>query len=92
MDRSNLVPALLAISFDINDGPTVYFSGDNGVCADMAIIRDLYRPEVAIMTVGGKYNMGYREAVYAAALILPEYVISKKGRPIHGEDCFSASC
>jgi L-ascorbate metabolism protein UlaG (beta-lactamase superfamily) len=60
---------------DINDGPTVYFSGDTGVCADMAIIRDLYRPEVAIMTVGGKYNMGYREAAYAAALILPEYVI-----------------
>ncbi len=27
------------------------------------------------MTVGGKYNMGYREAAYAAALVLPKYVI-----------------
>jgi len=60
----------------IKDGPSVYFSGDTGVMADMAIIRDLYRPNIAIMTVGGKYNMGYREAAYAASLILPEYVIT----------------
>jgi len=60
---------------DIKDGATVYFSGDTGVCADMTIIRDLYRPNVAIMPVGGKYNMGYREAAYAAGLIWPEYVI-----------------
>jgi L-ascorbate metabolism protein UlaG (beta-lactamase superfamily) len=59
----------------IDDGPTIYFSGDTGVCADMPIIRDLYRPSVAIMTAGGKYNMGYREAAYAAALVLPDYFI-----------------
>jgi L-ascorbate metabolism protein UlaG (beta-lactamase superfamily) len=59
----------------IDDGPTIYFSGDTGVFADMPIIRDLYRPSVAIMTAGGKYNMGYREAAYAAALVLPDYFI-----------------
>ena len=42
----------------------------------MPIIRDLYRPNVAIMTVGGKYNMGYREAAYAASLVWPEYLIA----------------
>ncbi|MBW1961212.1 MAG: metal-dependent hydrolase [Deltaproteobacteria bacterium] len=70
-------PGSGAIGFilDIEDVGTVYFSGDTGVCADMPIIRDLYRPQVAIMTVGGKYNMGYREAAYAASLIWPEYVI-----------------
>ena len=62
----------------IKEGATVYFSGDTGVMADMSIIRDLYRPNVAIMTAGGKYNMGYREAAYAASLIWPEYFI-----PIH---------
>jgi len=60
---------------DIEDGPAIYFSGDTGVMADMMIIRDLYRPDVAIMTVGGKYNMGYREAAYAASMLLPRYVI-----------------
>jgi L-ascorbate metabolism protein UlaG (beta-lactamase superfamily) len=59
----------------IDDGPAIYFSGDTGVFADMPIIRDLYRPNVAIMTAGGKYNMGYREAAYAASLVLPDYFI-----------------
>ena len=70
-------PGSGAVGFilDIAQGTTVYFSGDTGVCADMTIIRDLYRPNVAIMTVGGKYNMGYREAAYAAGLVLPEYFI-----------------
>jgi L-ascorbate metabolism protein UlaG (beta-lactamase superfamily) len=61
---------------DFAHGPSVYYSGDTGVFGDMAIIRDLYRPEVAIFTVGGKYNMGVREAAYAASLVLPEYLIA----------------
>lgn len=71
-------PGSGAVGFvlEIKDGPSVYFSGDTGVMADMAIIRDLYRPDVAIMTVGGKYNMGYREAAYAAGLVLPRYLIA----------------
>ena len=70
-------PGSGAIGFvlDIDNGGSIYFSGDTGVCADMPIIRDLYRPNVAIMTVGGKYNMGYREAAYAASLVWPEYLI-----------------
>ena len=60
------------------DGPIIYYSGDTGVFGDMAIIRDLYAPDLAICTVGGKYNMGYREAAYAASLLLPEAFI-----PIH---------
>jgi len=70
-------PGSGAVGFilDINEGATVYFSGDTGVMADMSIIRDLYRPNVAIMTAGGKYNMGYREAAYAASLVWPEFLI-----------------
>ncbi len=60
------------------DGPSVYYGGDTGVFGDMAIIRDLYRPDVAILPVGGKYNMGVREAGYAASLIAPKLFI-----PIH---------
>lgn len=59
----------------IEGGAIIYFSGDTGVFGDMAIIRDLYRPDVAILAVGGKYNMGYREAAYAVSLLLPDYVI-----------------
>lgn len=59
----------------IDDGPSIYFSGDTGVMSDMTLIRDLYRPDVAILTAGGKYNMGYREAALAASLIWPKWVI-----------------
>jgi len=62
----------------IQEGPSIYYAGDTGVFGDMAIIRDLYHPEVAILPVGGKYNMGVREAGYAVSLLCPQCVV-----PIH---------
>jgi L-ascorbate metabolism protein UlaG (beta-lactamase superfamily) len=62
----------------LSDGPSIYFAGDTGVFLDMALIRDLYAPDFAICPVGGKYNMGYREAAYAAALIGARYFL-----PVH---------
>lgn len=64
------------LAFD--GGPSIYYAGDTGVFGDMAIIRDLYSPEVAVMPVGGKYNMGYREAAYATSLVHPKLFL-----PIH---------
>lgn len=61
---------------DPAEGPIIYYSGDTAVFGDMALIRDLYRPKIAIFTVGGRFNMGVREAAYAAAFVLPEYVIA----------------
>ena len=63
---------------EFKDGPSIYYGGDTGVFGDMAIIRDLYSPDVAILPVGGKYNMGHREAGYAASLIQARYFM-----PIH---------
>ncbi|HSR13718.1 MAG TPA: metal-dependent hydrolase [Thermodesulfobacteriota bacterium] len=63
---------------EFKNGPSIYYGGDTGVFGDMAIIRDLYSPDVAVLPVGGKYNMGYREAGYAASLIHPKYFL-----PIH---------
>ena len=75
-----VMPGSGAVGFVLrfNDGPSIYYSGDTGVFNDMALIRDLYRPELAICTAGGKYNMGYREAAYAAGLLLADYFI-----PVH---------
>ena len=60
------------------EGASVYYGGDTGVFGDMAIIRDLYGPDVAVLPVGGKYTMGVREAGYAASLLTPKVFI-----PIH---------
>jgi L-ascorbate metabolism protein UlaG (beta-lactamase superfamily) len=63
---------------EFKGGPSIYYGGDTGVFGDMAIIRDLYSPDVAILPVGGKYNMGVREAGYAAGLVHPKVFL-----PIH---------
>jgi L-ascorbate metabolism protein UlaG (beta-lactamase superfamily) len=63
---------------EFRNGPSIYYGGDTGVFGDMAIIRELYSPDVAILPVGGKYNMGFREAGYAAGLIHPKVFL-----PIH---------
>lgn len=57
------------------DDTRVYFAGDTGVFGDMKLIADLYTPQMAIMPIGGKYNMGVREAAYAAYLVKPKVFI-----------------
>ncbi len=57
------------------DDVRVYFAGDTGVFGDMRLIADLYAPQLAIMPVRGKYNMGVREAAYAAYLMKPKVFI-----------------
>lgn len=51
------------------DGTVVYHSGDTCVFGDMRIIGELYRPDVAILPIGGWFTMDPRQAAYAARLI-----------------------
>ena len=53
----------------VGGGGPVYVSGDTNVFGDMAIIRELYAPEIALMPIDGHYNMGPREAAYALGLL-----------------------
>jgi L-ascorbate metabolism protein UlaG (beta-lactamase superfamily) len=50
-------------------GPTIYFAGDTNVFGDMALIRRLYEPEVAVIPIGDHFTMGPREAAVALELI-----------------------
>ena len=56
-------------------GKTVYFAGDTGLFGDMELIGKMYRPEVAVLPVGGKYGMGVYEASWAASLLRSPVVI-----------------
>ena len=51
------------------NGFTIYFSGDTGIFGDMALIGELYKPEVAFLPVGGHYIMEPRQAAKAAQLL-----------------------
>ena len=60
---------------ELPGGVKVYHAGDTGVFGDMAIIRELYAPEIVMLPVGDHFTMGPREAAYACKLLQPRYVI-----------------
>ncbi len=57
------------------DGTVVYHSGDTCVFGDMQIIGELYRPDVAILPIGGWFTMDPKQAAHAAKLIGAKRVI-----------------
>ena len=60
---------------EFSTGAKVYHAGDTNVFGDMAIIRDLYAPEIVMLPIGDHYTMGPREAAYACNLLKPKHVI-----------------
>ncbi|HOT06135.1 MAG TPA: metal-dependent hydrolase [Methanotrichaceae archaeon] len=64
-----------AAGFVIEDGTSVYHAGDTALFSDMKLIGELYRPEVALLPIGGRWTMGPREAALAASWIRPEVAI-----------------
>lgn len=69
-------PVGFIIKFE--NGAKFYIAGDTGAMADMKyVIHDYYRPDVAILPIGGMFTMGPELAAFAASLIEPtSYVIS----------------
>jgi L-ascorbate metabolism protein UlaG (beta-lactamase superfamily) len=59
-------------------GPVLYHAGDTDVFGDMRLIGELYRPEVAMLPIGGHFTMGPREAALAA-----KYLGAKTVLPLH---------
>jgi L-ascorbate metabolism protein UlaG (beta-lactamase superfamily) len=57
------------------NGGKIYHAGDTNVFGDMAIIRELYAPEIAMIPMGDLFTMGPREAAYAINLLKPKTVI-----------------
>jgi L-ascorbate metabolism protein UlaG (beta-lactamase superfamily) len=55
--------------FVIDSGARVYHAGDTGVFGDMALIGELYRPDLALLPIGDFYTMGPREATKATELL-----------------------
>ena len=62
----------------IADGPVLYHAGDTTVFSDMKLIRELYRPEVAMLPIGGHYTMSPVEAAMAVRFLEPKIVL-----PLH---------
>ena len=70
-------PAGYVIRFE--NGYTVYHAGDTGVFGDMAFIGRYYRPDLALLPIGGHFTMDPSHAAYAVReLLRPKVVV-----PIH---------
>ena len=51
------------------NGTSIYAAGDTGVFGDMALIKRIYQPDVAILPIGDFYTMGVKEAAVALELL-----------------------
>lgn len=63
---------------ELENGFRIYHAGDTDVFGDMALIRELHRPDLAMLPIGGHYTMGPREAALAVELLGVQHVL-----PIH---------
>lgn len=59
-------------------GAVLYHAGDTAVFSDMKLIRELYRPEVVMLPIGGHFTMDPREAALAVRFLEPAVVL-----PLH---------
>jgi len=57
------------------DGRRAYFAGDTAVFSDMALIAEIYRPELAFLPIGDLFTMGPEEAAVACRLLKVPRVI-----------------
>ena len=63
---------------EMENGFRIYHAGDTAVFGDMRLIGELYRPDLAMLPIGGHYTMGPREAAKAVELLGVRHVM-----PIH---------
>jgi L-ascorbate metabolism protein UlaG (beta-lactamase superfamily) len=53
----------------MENGFTLYFSGDTGIFGDMQLIAEIYRPSAACLSIGDHFTMGPDEAAHACRLL-----------------------
>ena len=58
--------------------PVAYHAGDTNVFGDMQLIGQLYKPEIALLPIGGHYTMSPKEAALATRLLGAKTIL-----PIH---------
>jgi L-ascorbate metabolism protein UlaG (beta-lactamase superfamily) len=54
---------------ELEDGYRVYHAGDTEAFGDMALIRELHRPDLALLPIGGHYTMDPAGAAMAVELL-----------------------
>jgi len=63
---------------ELENGFRIYHAGDTAVFGDMALIRQLFKPDLAMLPIGGHFTMDPVAAALAAELLRRQHVL-----PIH---------
>jgi L-ascorbate metabolism protein UlaG (beta-lactamase superfamily) len=63
---------------ELENGFRIYHAGDTAVFGDMTLIRDLFRPDLAMLPIGGHFTMDPVGAALATELLGVRHVL-----PIH---------
>jgi len=59
--------------------PTLYHMGDTGIFGDMALVQELYQPEIGLVPIGDRFTMGAK----LAALACKRYFKFRRIVPMH---------
>ncbi|MGD2135692.1 MAG: metal-dependent hydrolase [Gemmatimonadales bacterium] len=59
-------------------GTTVYHLGDTGLFSDLALLGEIYQPDIALIPIGDRFTMGPELATRAAQMVKPKVAV-----PIH---------
>jgi L-ascorbate metabolism protein UlaG (beta-lactamase superfamily) len=60
---------------ELSNGFKIYHTGDTGVFGDMALIGDIYKPDLMLAAIGGHFTMGPEGAARAVGMVKPKTVI-----------------
>ena len=76
-DNGTLISMGEAVGYVLRmeNGFTIYHTGDTAVTYDMQIVGDLYQPDLTILPIGDLFTMDPRQAGYALKLIRSKYAI-----------------
>lgn len=59
----------------LEGGARIYNAGDTGVFSDMALVGELYAPDVALLPIGDLFTMSPREAAVAARMLKARWIV-----------------
>jgi len=60
---------------ELENGFKLYHAGDTNVFGDMALIAELYQPDIVMLPIGDHYTMSPREAAKAVRLLDAKHVV-----------------
>lgn len=60
---------------ELENGYTIYNAGDTDVFGDMALIAELYEPDLVMLPIGDFYTMGPKQAAKAVQLLKAKRVV-----------------